>query len=117
MPPSQLKQLKNSLRQNGLSNSSQSKKRKREDGDRGGGAQDRAQRQAVLNNLRENFRPFDKKTSSRPRKFQALSLDDLKSKNRNGIIGRPGLSKARGEELVCCDFSRFTTERALIFCV
>lgn len=102
MPPSQLKQLKASLRQHGLSNTSQSKKRKRDDSDGGGGAHDRAQRQALLSNLRENFRPFDKKTSSRPRKFQALSLEDFKSKNR-AIVGRPGLSKARGEELVCYD--------------
>ena len=101
MPPSQLKQLKNSLRQHGLSNTSQSKKRKRDDGG-GGAAQDRARRQAILSNLREDFRPFDKKTSSRPKKFQALSLENVKSKN-HAVVGRPGLSKARGEELVCCD--------------
>ena len=97
MPPSQLKQLKNSLRQSGITNTSQSKKRKRDDSSV---AQDRAHRQAVLDDLRDTFKPFDKKTNSRPRKFEALSLESYRSKNRN-VVGRPGLSKARGEQIVC----------------
>ena len=101
MPPSQLKQLKHSLRENGITNSSQSKKRKRDDSSV---AQDRAHRQAVLENLRDNFKPFDKKANSRPRKFEALSLENYRSKNKS-VVGRPGLSKARGEEIVCCNLA------------
>ena len=97
MPPSQLKQLKESLKQNGLSNTSKPKKKKAR---HSLATEDRLRRDAALGKLREDFRPFDKKVLSRPKKFQALSLQSSKNAEQS-VLGRPGVSKSRGEELVC----------------
>lgn len=53
MPPSQLKQLKASLRDSGVIRQQQSKKQKRQNAKTGAGAQNRLQRNAALQAIRD----------------------------------------------------------------
>lgn len=98
MPPSQLKQLKASLRDSGVIRPQQSKKQKRQNAKTGASAQDRNQRNAALQAIRDRFNPFEIKTPSTRSKFEATTRDaDSKSKVRS----RPGVTKSLGEERVC----------------
>ena len=98
MPPSQLKRLKASLRENGITGPQKSKKAKKQQ--KNGGADLRIQKQNALANLREEFNPFEVKASSRPRKFAVTTNRPAE----NGILGRPGVSKSVGEEVVRIQF-------------
>lgn len=98
MPPSQLKQLKASLRDSGVIRPQQSKKQKRQNAKSGVSAQDRNQRNAALQAIRDRFNPFEIKATSNRSKFEATTRDgDSASKVRS----RPGVTKSLGEERVC----------------
>ncbi|KAI6779627.1 putative nucleolar complex protein 14 [Emericellopsis cladophorae] len=93
---SQLKRLKASLRDQGITGPQQSKKQKRR------AAQDeqarndkRLQRGAVLGGIREQFNPFDLKHAKAP-KFEVTS--NRPDPKAGSIRGRPGEAKAAAEE-------------------
>ncbi|KAL6239398.1 hypothetical protein BDW75DRAFT_198884 [Aspergillus navahoensis] len=95
MPPSQLKQLKASLRDTGLLGPQKSKKQKRQNAKTGANAQNRAQRETALNAIRERFNPFEIRTVSRS-KFDVTTRDGA-AKSASGNF-RPGVTKSLGEE-------------------
>lgn len=90
MPPSQLKQLKASLRDNGVLGPQQSKKqRKTNNRD----AQRKAKRNVALEGIRERFNPFEAKAPARREKFEIAS-----NKPTKRTIERPGVTRGLGEE-------------------
>lgn len=100
MPASQLKRLKASLRDQGVTGPQKSKKQKK--AQKGRPANERVERNAALQNIRDSFNPFELRQSARPDKFPSAS-----SKNaNNGVSGkykaalhRPGVTKSAGEEM------------------
>ncbi|KAI9806801.1 MAG: nucleolar complex protein 14 [Piccolia ochrophora] len=93
MPPSQLKQLKASLKAEGVVGPQRSKKRKRNAGPAGddGSA---LHRRAALQNVRQAFSPFELHVPARGReKFQVTSGSRVDAPQ-----GRPGVTKGRGEQ-------------------
>lgn len=96
MPPSQLKRLKASLREQGITGQQRSKKEKKKS--HGVNGEQRMQRQAALQGIRDSFNPFEVKAPSRPAKFQTTSNRTINGKPANGAIGRPGVTKSAGEE-------------------
>ncbi|KAF1813643.1 Nop14-like protein, partial [Eremomyces bilateralis CBS 781.70] len=95
MAPSQLKQLKSSLRDHGISGPSQSKKARKSDQSRS----KKGHKEAVLSTLRESFNPFELKSAVRPRKFDVTSSKTIGQNGKAVVLGRPGVTKSRGEEL------------------
>lgn len=96
MPASQLKRLKASLREQGIVGPQQSKKQKKKNAkDERGRNDKRLQRGVALENIREHFNPFQFKTNARGPKFD-VTTD--KPEKKKGILGRPGMAKALGEE-------------------
>jgi len=95
MPPSQLKQLKTSLRDSGVLGPQKSKKQKRQNAKSGANAQNRAQRETALEAIRDRFNPFEIRTISR-NKFDVTTRDSG-SKPAAGRF-RPGVTKSLGEE-------------------
>ncbi|POS74563.1 Nop14-like family protein [Diaporthe helianthi] len=96
MPASQLKRLKASLRDQGIIGPQQSKKQKKATAKDGRARNEkRLQRGAALENIREQFNPFQFKTNARGPKF-AVTTD--KPDSKKGILGRPGMAKALGEQ-------------------
>ncbi|KAK3675669.1 nucleolar complex protein 14 [Recurvomyces mirabilis] len=97
MPPSQLKALKSSLREKGIVGPQKSKKQKKSNHNR----QNPQDRQAALQQIRDNFNPFELRQSARPAKFASVSVKDV----RNGsgkyaqALHRPGVTKSAGEEM------------------
>lgn len=98
MPPSQLKQLKASLRDTGVLGPQQSKKKKRQDVKSGVGAQNRVQRNAALQAVRDRFNPFEIKTANTRSKFDVTTRDG--GSKPAGVQARPGVTKSLGEEKV-----------------
>lgn len=97
MPPSQLKQLKASLREGGVLGPQQSKKQKRQNAKTGVSAQNRMKRESALQAIRDRFNPFEIKATSRP-KFD-VTTRDVGPKSKLGHA-RPGVTKSLGEEKV-----------------
>lgn len=96
MPPSQLKRLKASLRDQGIIGPQQSKKQKKNTAkDERSRDDKRLKRGVALENIREQFNPFQFKTNARGPKFD-VTTD--KPEKKKGILGRPGMAKALGEE-------------------
>ncbi|EAU38681.1 conserved hypothetical protein [Aspergillus terreus NIH2624] len=95
MPPSQLKQLKASLRESGVLGPQQSKKQKRQNAKTGAAAQNRNQRNAALQAIRDRFNPFEIKTTATKRKFDVTTRDAGKEAT---VRARPGVTKSLGEE-------------------
>ncbi|KAL3494226.1 nucleolar protein 14 [Aspergillus germanicus] len=95
MPPSQLKQLKASLRDSGVVGPQKSKKQKRQNAKSGANAQNRVKREAALDAIRDRFNPFEIRTVSR-NKFDVTTRDGG-SKPATGRF-RPGVTKSLGEE-------------------
>ena len=90
MPPSQLKRLKASLRDQGLTGPQKSKKEKKSQSKN---AAHHAQKASALASIRESFNPFEFKHLSRPSKFE-YATTNAKPK----VLGRPGVTKSAGEE-------------------
>ncbi|KAL1603949.1 nucleolar complex protein 14 [Paraconiothyrium brasiliense] len=93
MPPSQLKRLKASLREQGLTGPQKSKKQKKLQPKN---ADQAAKKAAALAALRESFNPFDVKHLSRPKKHEYVSNNPQDAKSK--VLGRPGVTKSQGEE-------------------
>ncbi|KJZ76715.1 hypothetical protein HIM_04051 [Hirsutella minnesotensis 3608] len=99
MAGSQLKRLKASLREQGITGPQQSKKQKRkaaQDGKARG--EKKLQRGVVLEGIRQQFNPFDLKHAARGPKFEVTTNRPTTGDASRGIKGRPGLAKAAGEE-------------------
>lgn len=96
MPASQLKRLKASLREQGITGQQKSKKVKK----RGvaPSSNERARREAALSQIRDAFNPFEVKAPTRPQKFDITSAKTLSGKPSNGTLPRPGVTKSFGEE-------------------
>jgi nucleolar protein 14 len=93
MAPSQLKRLKSSLRQAGLVGQQKpSGKKSRKAG--GTGSESRVERSIKLQNIREEFNPFDLKQTKQ--KWDVSGREKVK-----GVKGQPGISKQAGEDEVC----------------
>ncbi|KAJ5782219.1 RRNA maturation protein (Nop14) [Penicillium paradoxum] len=95
MPPSQLKQLKASLRENGVLGPQKSKKEKRQNAKTGVGAKNRNQREIALQAIRDRFNPFEIKTTNKSSKFDVTTRD---GNTTAGGGARPGVTKSLGEE-------------------
>ncbi|KAI9371925.1 nucleolar protein 14 [Aspergillus egyptiacus] len=95
MPPSQLKQLKSSLRESGVLGPQKSKKQKRQNAESGANAQNRVKREAALEAIQERFNPFEIRTISRG-KFDVTTRDG--GSNSGAGSFRPGVTKSLGEE-------------------
>jgi nucleolar protein 14 len=91
MPPSQLKRLKASLRESGITGPQKSKKQEKAQNKN---ADARAQKYSALASIRETFNPFEVKHLSRPKKFEYASLQS----DGKRVLGRPGVTKSQGEE-------------------
>ncbi|AEO53967.1 hypothetical protein MYCTH_2295937 [Thermothelomyces thermophilus ATCC 42464] len=99
MAGSQLKRLKASLREQGIIGPQQSKKQRRKNAEEQKARPDkRLQRVEALASIREQFNPFQFKTNARGPKFEVTTNKPANDKAAMGIKGRPGLSKAMGEE-------------------
>lgn len=96
MPPSQLKRLKASLREQGITGQQRSKKDKKKQ--HGVNGDQRMQRQAALQGIRDAFNPFEVKAPSRPAKFETTTNRTINGKAAKGTVGRPGVTKSMGEE-------------------
>ncbi|GAM82652.1 hypothetical protein ANO11243_006340 [Dothideomycetidae sp. 11243] len=91
MPPSQLKRLKQSLREQGITGPQKSKKQKKQS--QGQNADQRVRRDAALQQIRDSFNPFEIKASSRTAKFSSMS-----DRAAPTTISRPGVTKSMGEQ-------------------
>lgn len=94
MPPSQLKRLKASLREQGIIGPQQSKKQKKQNAQNGVAKEKRVHRNVALNGIREQFNPFEFKEPSRKPKF------DVTTEHAARIVRRPGVQKSQEEEMV-----------------
>ena len=72
MPASQLKRLKASLREQGVTGPQKSKKQKKEQKGRSG--QERVDRNVAMQQIRDSFNPFEMRKASRPATFESASL-------------------------------------------
>lgn len=100
MPPSQLKRLKASLREQGIVGPQKSKKQKKQNAQNGANTEKRMQRTAALTGIREQFNPFEVKTSARGPKFEVTNSRTLGGRITKGVHARPGVKKGLGEENV-----------------
>ena len=97
MPASQLKRLKASLRDQGITGPRKSRKQKNKKNASGDNVDERARRSAALTQIRDDFNPFEFKHQTRPKKQTIVSAQ---SGNAKTVVGRPGVTKSHGEELV-----------------
>lgn len=102
MPPSQLKQLKASLRAEGLIGQQQSKAKKSKERKNGVGQEQRLRQASALQNIREQFNPFENQLSSRSKEKYDVTNAKMVSGGLSKVVkGRPGITKGFGEEKVC----------------
>lgn len=97
MPPSQLKRLRASLREKGVIGPQQSKKQKKKAAQARGPNESHLRKSAVVESIREQFNPFDVKRNPRGPKNDVTTNH---STEKNAVNGRPGVSRAQGEERV-----------------
>ena len=100
MPPSQLKRLKTSLRDQGITGPQKSKKQKKQQ--KGRSTNERIERNVALQSIRDSFNPFELRQSSRPAKFQSISHKSAAgtgSGRYKDVLHRPGVTKSAGEEM------------------
>ena len=100
MPPSQLKRLKASLREQRIVGPQKSKKQKKQSAQNGADKEKRVHRTAALNGIREQFNPFEYRVPAKGPKFEVTTSSGTESKNGKGVIRRPGVAKSREEERV-----------------
>ncbi len=97
MPPSQLKRLKTSLREQGVVGPQKSKKQKKKDSRNGALKDSRIQRNAALQGILEQLNPFEVKAPSRT-KYEFASNKVAAGRVGKGTVSRPGVTKGLGEE-------------------
>jgi hypothetical protein len=94
MPPSQLKRLKASLREQGITGPQKSKKQRK----KGLSTEQKIKRNDALSTIRGGLNPFEVKFLTRPPKNPII--DPRAPNGRITAIGRPGASKSLAEERV-----------------
>lgn len=98
MAGSQLKRLKASLKEKGVTGPQLSKKQKKRNAQDGKATSNRRlQKAAELEGIREQFNPFDLKHNARGPKFQVTTNRPAAT---NAAKGRPSEAKSLGEERV-----------------
>ena len=97
MPPSQLKKLKSSLREQGIVGQQKSKKQKRRATENGSFKEGRVQRNAILQGIREQFNPFEIRPAVQ-KKYEFANGNGNKGSAVKSTMARPGLTKGLGEE-------------------
>lgn len=103
MPPSQLKRLKASLREQGIVRPQESKKQKKKNAQNGANKDKRVNRTEALNTIRDQFNPFEYKWSKAPR-FDATSINNPGGNGGKGaIVGRPSARKSMDAQQVCLE--------------
>lgn len=100
MPPSQLKRLKTSLREQGITGPQKSKKQKKQASRDGAFRDIRIHRNIALEGIREQFNPFEIRHLARPSKHDVTSSKIVAGKDANGAVTKPGTTKGFGEEQV-----------------
>lgn len=100
MPPSQLKRLKSSLREQGITGQQKSKKHKKQANKNGSFRDTPIQRNAALDGIREQFNPFELRAPARASKHDFVTNKSTNGKGAKGAIARPGITKGFGEENV-----------------
>jgi nucleolar protein 14 len=95
MPPSQLKRLKASLREQGVVGPQQSKKQKKQNAQNGVSKEKRVNKKVALDGIREQFNPFEFKLAGKAPKFEVTT-----NKRTSGVVRRPGVAKGLAEERV-----------------
>ncbi|KAL8931418.1 MAG: hypothetical protein Q9211_006976 [Gyalolechia sp. 1 TL-2023] len=98
MPQSQLKRLKSSLREQGITGPQKSKSQKKQVSKNGAFRDVRIQRNAALEGIREQFNPFEIRAPARPSKHDVVSSKSMVGKGAKGAVARPGTTKGLGEE-------------------
>ncbi|KAL8644126.1 MAG: hypothetical protein Q9226_007922, partial [Calogaya cf. arnoldii] len=98
MPPSQLKRLKSSLREQGITGQQKSKKHQKQANKNGSFRDSRTQRNAALEGIREQFNPFELRAPARISKHDFVTNKPTNGKSAKGAIARPGVTKGFGEE-------------------
>lgn len=88
------------MREQGIVGPQQSKKQKKQNAQNGVNKEKRVHRTVALNGIREQFNPFEVKTSSRGPKFDVTSSRTIGGTVTKGAKGRPGVTKGLGEESV-----------------
>ena len=111
MPPSQLKRLKTSLREQGITGPQKSKKQKQHAKKNGGIRDGQAQKSAALQNIREQFNPFETVAPTKT-KFEFANAKTSGGRVGKGSISRPGVTKGLGEESVGSRLSNNVTRVA-----
>lgn len=96
MPPSQLRRLKSSLRDQGIVGPQKYKKQKRQANKN---ENSRIQNSVALQGIREQFNPFEAKLPSKS-KYEFASNAVANGRVGKGAISRPGVTKGLGEENV-----------------
>jgi nucleolar protein 14 len=100
MPPSQLKRLKASLREQGIVGPQKSKKQKKQNAQNGADKEKRVHRTTALNGIREQFNPFEYRMPAKGPKFEVTTSSGIESRNGKGVIRRPGVANSRDQERV-----------------
>ncbi|KAL8761993.1 MAG: hypothetical protein Q9184_001940 [Pyrenodesmia sp. 2 TL-2023] len=98
MAPSQLKRLKISLREQGVTGPQKSKKQKKQASKNGAFTDSRVRRNVALAGIREQFNPFETRAPARSSKHDVISSRGMSAKGANGAVTRPGVTKGFGEE-------------------
>ncbi|KAL8774702.1 MAG: hypothetical protein Q9209_000641 [Squamulea sp. 1 TL-2023] len=98
MAPSQLKRLKSSLREHGITGQQKSKKQKKQANRNGAFRDGRIERIAALAGIREQFNPFEVRAPARASKHDIVTNKITNVKGTRGAIARPGITKGFGEE-------------------
>lgn len=117
MAPSQLKRLKTSLKEQGVTGPQKSKKEKKQASKNGAFRASRIQRNEALAGIREQFNPFEARTPARPSKHDVISSRSTVGKGANVSVARPGVTKGFGEEQVRSSYSHFAYKHADIDCL
>jgi hypothetical protein len=117
MPPSQLKRLKASLREQGIVGPQKSKKQKKQNIRNGADKEKRVQRTAALNELREQFNPFEYRMPAKSPKFEVTTNSSIEYGNGKGVARRPGVAKDRDHERVWQRNLNFFSSANIIFIV
>src|ERR1700710_500721 len=98
MPPSQLKRLKASLREQGIVGPQQSKKQKKQNAQDGVHKEKRVHRTEALNRIRDQFKPFEYKWSNKPRR--EVTTITSNSGNHARKVGISSLARSRADDQV-----------------
>jgi len=99
MPPSQLKRLKASLREQGVVGPQKSKKQKEQASKSGALRDSRIKKITALQGIREEFNPFEVKAPSKI-KYEFASSKTVGGRVGKEAVSRPGVTKGLGEENV-----------------